>query len=499
MYFLGIDCGTQGSKAVILDGKANTIIGKGYFKHDLIIKENGVREQKAQWWIEAIENAIFEAINSSNIDPKKIKSIGVSGQQHGLVPLDKDGNVIRTVKLWNDTSTKEENDFIVNSLGGMDEVWNTIGGTLPIGYTASKVKYLIDKEPDVYRKTSHILLPHDYINYYLTGNYYTDPSEVSGTGYYDIKNHMYSQKMLNIIDPSGLLKAKLPKVINWETPVGKLRKSLALKFNMSENVIVSAGGGDNTMGAIGTGSIIPGYCTISLGTSGTCCFASKKKNEDIHKLIQIYDLLNEKYLCTSCILGATSSTTKIQELFSLSIKEFDQLMEEAPIGANGLLSLPFYDGERIPPIPSGEGLIKNISASNLSKGNIIRASAESIIFILKNGYDHMIKSFEAPSEFIITGGGSNSSPWRQILADIFDKKIYCLKENEGGALGAAIQACYLYKYLNEENINLFEIIKSNIEYDDRKTTFPIKMNVKLYEKYFKLFKDAITKEWGVEV
>ncbi|MDC7248417.1 MAG: xylulokinase [Sphaerochaetaceae bacterium] len=499
MYFIGIDCGTQGSKTVILDSTTNKIIGKGYSKHNIIIEKDGVREQFAQWWIDAIEKSIFQAIDSANINPKLIKAIGVSGQQHGLVPLDNEGNVIRKVKLWNDTSTSVENESIINTLGGMDEVWNTIGGTLPIGYTASKVKYLIDNEPELYAKTKYVLLPHDYINYYLTNIISTDPSEASGTGYYDVRTHKYSDKMLNVIDPTGALKSKLPKVYNWETPIGYIRPEIAKKFGFSKDLIVSAGGGDNTMGAIGTGSIIPGFCTISLGTSGTCCFASKKKNDHIHKLIQIYDLLNDKYLCTSCILGATSSTTKIQELFSLSLNEFDTLMNKASIGAEGLLSLPFYDGERIPPIPAGQGIIKNISASNLTKENIIRSTAESIIFILKNGYNHMIKSFEEPSEFIVTGGGSNSEPWRQILADIFNKKINCLKENEGGALGAAIQANYLYNFSKNKDTSLIEIIKSNINYDTSKVKVPIKENVKLYREYFRLFKDSIKNEWGVDV
>ena len=249
MYYLGIDCGTQGTKAVVYDAGKGVVISKGYAPHQMIVGENGEREQDARWWIDALVKSVREAISKSGISGGKIEGIGVSGQQHGLVLLDEEGRLLRLVKLWNDTSTAGENEEIVGSLGSMKGVLKAIGSTLPVGYTASKVRYVANREEKLYSRVRHVLLPHDYINYYLTGEYFTDSSEASGTGYYDVGSGSYSRKMMDLIDPSGILQSAVPPIVSWRDVPGRLRKDVASLLGLREGIIVSPGGGDNTMGA----------------------------------------------------------------------------------------------------------------------------------------------------------------------------------------------------------------------------------------------------------
>ena len=179
MYYLGIDCGTQGTKAVIFDSDTGSVIAKGYAKHDIIVDDTGKREQDARWWINAMTLAVKTAIKKAEINGKEIKALAVSGQQHGCVVLNEKGEVIRNVKLWNDTSTAVQNADLVRESGGLAGIWKLLGSTLAVGYTASKVRYLVEREPDLYAQVKHILLPHDYLNFYLTGNYITEGSEAS--------------------------------------------------------------------------------------------------------------------------------------------------------------------------------------------------------------------------------------------------------------------------------------------------------------------------------
>ena len=182
MFYIGIDCGTQGTKAVIFDAESGKVIAKGYEKHPIISDDTGKREQKVTWWTDAMLAAMKTALQTARIDRTKVRAIAVSGQQHGLVVMNEKKEVIRDVKLWNDTSTAADNEEVIERAGGMDSVWNALHTTLPVGYTASKIRYLVTKEPELYEQVRYVLLPHDYLNFFLSGNIVTESSEASGTG-----------------------------------------------------------------------------------------------------------------------------------------------------------------------------------------------------------------------------------------------------------------------------------------------------------------------------
>lgn len=498
MIYLGIDCGTQGTKAILYDSDKYKIISKGYASHSIILGESGVREQKADWWISALEASVKMAIENAGISGLEIKAMSVSGQQHGLVVLDKAGKVLRNVKLWNDTSTAPYNAKLISDLGGLKEVWKYISTNLPVGYTASKLLYLINQEPEIYKNTCHVLLPHDYLNYYLSGNYATDSSEACGTGYYDVLNRKYSKEMMDAIDPSNRLSSLVPPVVDWVSPIGLIRPEVADRLGLSREVLVAAGGGDNSMGSIGTASINPGRLTLSLGTSGTVSVASMKMGSQIDPLLQIYEICKDRWLITGCTLNATSATTSLKTLFGLSINELDLAMESSPIGAEGVVSIPFYDGERMPPIPHATGFFKNLTSINLNKENLIRATAESVVFTLKWGYDKIREAFGEVNELVLTGGGSNSYPWRIIIAEVFGMPVHCLAVDEGGALGAALQAQFMYQHeTGISNQSLSEICNACTSFVPEKDVIPKQENIDKYKKYFTQYKECIEKEWGV--
>ena len=499
MYYMGIDCGTQGTKVVIFDADSGMIIAKGYEKHPIISDDTGKREQKVTWWTDAMLAAMESSLDKAKIDRTKVRAIAVSGQQHGLVVMNDKKEVLRNVKLWNDTSTAADNEDIIKRAGGIDTVWHALHTTLPVGYTASKIRYLVTKEPELYKDVCHIISPHDYLNFFLTGNIVTESSETSGTGYYDVKSRAYSEPLMKAIDPSGRLSKSIPSIINWEEPVGLLRKDLAMKLGLPETTLVAAGGGDNTMSALGTGTIIDGTCSLSLGTSGTVIIKTPSLSDKQDRLIQIYDVLSSKWLATACTLNATSATTSIQEMLGVSIKTFDELMGEAKVGAEGIRMIPFFGGERMPPLPQAKGMLKGLTTNNLQSKNIIRATAEAVVFTLRWGFDKLIEITERPKALIINGGGANSAPWRQIVADVFNLPVYCLSSDEGGAFGAALQAMYLDEHMQGNTVTLEKLCEKYTSLDHSKDSFPIQANVEAYRDVFASFLAEIQKEWNISV
>ena len=268
-YFIGIDSGTQGTKVVILSRNERRLVAQADAAHELTENDRGGREQAPSWWVAACRRALCEALGKAAVDGASIKAIGVSGQQHGFVPLDKDGVVIRPAKLWCDTETAGDCRDLIAAAGGDQAVFKTIGSQISTGFTASKIAWLKRHEPDHYQRLATILLPHDYLNFWLTGARMSEYGDASGTGFFDVRRRCWSPDILQAIDDSGRLAACLPELIAADEPCGVLRPELAAEWGLSHAVLVSAGGGDNMMAAIGTGNVTPGIITASLGTSGT--------------------------------------------------------------------------------------------------------------------------------------------------------------------------------------------------------------------------------------
>jgi xylulokinase len=441
MYAIGIDSGTQGTKVLIVDfdGKIHS---SGRAPHRFVEDLSpGESEQDPRVWTQALEEALTQALKTANINPQEIVSLGVSGQQHGFVPLDAEGHPIRPAKLWNDTSTAQETEILMDNLGGKQSYIQKLGINLAVGYTASKILWLKRHEPDNYNKLTIVLLPHNYINYVLTGRSHMEFGDASGTGLMDIKKCLWNQEAINVIDPE--LSVKLPALCDPSEPVGYLKQEIAEQFGMAK-VLVGSGGGDNMMGAIGSGNVMPGLCTLSLGTSGTISSYFAEPCVDPEGEIASMCDSTGGWLPLLCTMNVTNTTEYWKEIKGISNKELDDLVSQAPTGAERLIFLPFIDGERVPVLPHANGVFFGLTRKNFNAAHMARAVMEGTILNMGYGFSRMKSLGLIPSEIRATGGGAKSKLWLQIVADIFQTPVVTLEEEEAAAFGAAIQSIWNY-------------------------------------------------------
>ncbi len=367
-----------------------------------------------------------------------MRGIGVSGQQHGFVPLDREGNVIRPAKLWCDTSTAEECEVIRNHFGGSKFLINRVGMDMLPGFTAPKIFWLKRHEPHHFARLATILLPHDYLNFYLTGKFRMEYGDASGTALLNIHHRTWEREIAEFIDAALL--EKMPPLESSCKPVGTLKSELAVRWNLSPDVVVSAGGGDNMMGAIGTANVVPGRVTASIGTSGTIyAYCEKPVIDPLGEIAGFCDS-TDAWLPLLCTMNVTVATEAFRSLFGWSVSQLDTVIASAPAGAEGILFLPYLTGERTPNLPSGTALFHGLTARNMKPALMARAVMEGVTLGLAYGLERMRELGIKPDEIRLTGGGSKSAIWRQICADIFNCRVVTLAEAEGAALGAAIQA-----------------------------------------------------------
>lgn len=454
MYAVGIDSGTQGTKVLITDFDGR-VLGRGHHPHRM--REGlhpGESEQEPQTWIDALEKALLQALKAAKIDPSKIVAFGVSGQQHGCVPLDERGLPLRPAKLWNDTSTVEETEMIIGKLGGTQSFIQKIGLNLAVGYTASKILWLKRKEPEHYKKLSTVLLPHNYINFCLTGKTHMEYGDASGTGLMDIRTRQWQEEAIAAIDLD--LQTKLPPLSHPSEPAGYMTKEMARRFGMGK-VLVSSGGGDNMMGAVGTGNIAPGICTLSLGTSGTIYSFCAEPLIDPEGEVGAFCDSTGGWLTLVCTMNVTNTTEYFKALFNASNQDLEKMASQAPKGAQGLIFLPFIDGERIPVLPSSSGVFFGLNRNNFNVSCMARSVMEGTILNLAYGFSRMKSLGLKPEEIRATGGGSKSPLWLQVVADVFKTPVVTLEEEEGAAFGAAIQSIWNYLLVQGEKVKIEEI------------------------------------------
>lgn len=441
-YFVGVDCGSQGTKAVVVDRGDGRVIGSGYVGYGFIEGlPPGHREQDPSTWVEAMIRSVRDALSQAKIEGR-IEGIGVSGQQHGFVPLDARGDVIRPAKLWNDISTADECRWLIERLGGVREVVKLTGNTILPGFTAGKILWLRKHEPANYARLAKVLLPHDYLNYWLTGRTTMESGDASGTALMDVRTRRWRREVVDAIDPA--LMAKLPDIQPSSEPAGTLRKEAAEKLGVPEGIIVSAGGGDNMMGAIGTGNTRPGIVTVSLGTSGTIYAYSGKPIVDPLGEAHAFCDSTGAWLPLACTMNVTVATEAVRGLLGLGYEELEEVVKTVPVGSNGVLLLPYLTGERTPNVPDGKGVLYGLTPENFTAGNLARAAMEGATMGLNFGFNRLKEMGIEPGEVRLTGGGSKNRVWRRMCANVFGVDTVCLEVDEGAAYGAALQALWTY-------------------------------------------------------
>ena len=467
--YLGIDCGTQGTKALLLahDGTAH---GRGYAPHALTERSSGAREQNPEWWIEALCTSVKQAIQQTKAT--SVQAIGVSGQQHGLVILDENKKVIRPAKLWNDTETAPQNQQLVELFGGK-EAWFTRFGIVPLtGYTVSKLLWIKQHEPENFARIRHILLPHEYLNFYLTGELRAERGDSSGTGFFDPRSGEWIREVLDAIDGgTGQLYAALPPLGSVNVPVGTLLPQVAATLGLAPGALVSSGGGDNMMGAIGTANVREGVVTLSLGTSSTVYSYQSQPADDPTGNVAPFCSSSGGWLPLVCTMNATNVVTQTLQNLGRTVADIDPALAATEPGAAGILFLPFLNGERTPDLPTARGTLTGLSASNWTPENLIRAAIEGVTFGVLNGLA-LIQRGHPVQRILAIGGGARSAAWRQLIADATGATVEVPLEEEAGCLGAAIQALYLASHVNQDPESFADITARCVKTDPTRTAQP---------------------------
>lgn len=469
--FLGIDCGTQGTKALLVN-EAGNALGRGYAHHKLTETPDGAREQDPAWWIDAMKMAVHMALQNPAAAAEDVVALGVSGQQHGLVVLDEACRVIRPAKLWCDTQTAPQNAQLIENMGGTAEMFRRFGIVPLTGYTVSKLQWLAETEPENFARIRHILLPHEYLNFWLTGQMRAEFGDASGTAFFDVRTRSWTKDVLDAIDGgTGQLFAALPEFVEADGIVGHVLPERALELGISPDCIVSAGGGDNMMGAIGTGNVREGVVTLSLGTSSTVYSFSNSPANDCTGSIAPFCSSSGGWLPLVCTMNATNVVTETVQLVGKTVQDIDAALESTSPGSDGLVFLPFLNGERTPDLPTARGSLHGIAATNFSPDHLVRSAVEGVSFGILSGLDKVMAG-KVPEVIHLIGGGARSKSWRQLFADATGATIEVPTEEEAGCLGAAIQAIVAHQAQLGKPVSFADAAQKAVRTDDRATCRP---------------------------
>jgi|YNPNPStandDraft_1061719.scaffolds.fasta_scaffold40204_1 D-xylulose kinase len=476
---IGIDSGTQSTKALVLDVAKKKVVGTASVAYGLIPKlPPGAKEQHPHTWRDAMVRAVKAALREARATAGEVRALGVSGQQHGFVPLDRDGQVIRPAKLWCDTSTAAECAQLTAALGGPEATIAALGNAILPGFTASKILWLKNHEPENYARLATVLLPHDYLNWWLTGRAVMEYGDASGTALLEVRTRTWCKAVLQAIDPD--LEAKLPPLISSDQPVGTLQPAAARALGLNPDVLVSAGGGDNMMGAIGTGNTRPGIVTASFGTSGTIYACSERPVVDPQGEIAAFCDSTNRWLPLLCTMNVTVATEMVRRDFKMDHAQFERTAARAPAGADGLVLLPYLEGERTPNVPDGTGVFFGVRPATFTAAHFARAAMEGVTLGMNYGLRRLAELGVRATQIRATGGGAHSKLWRQIMADVFNAEVVTLKVGEGAAYGAALQALWCWRNQQGEKVRIEAITDEFVALNPAQTTRPKKAHVAVY-------------------
>ena len=475
MLYVGIDLGTSAAKLLLMDGegKIQKIVSREY---PLYFPHPGWSEQKPEDWYEQVMDGMKELI--AEADKSKVAGISFGGQMHGLVILDKEDQVIRPAILWNDGRTYEECDYLNNVIGKekLSEYTANISFT---GFTAPKILWVKNKEPENFKKIVKIMLPKDYIAYKLTGVNCTDVSDASGMLLMDVKNRRWSKEMCEIC---GISEEMLPKLYESYECVGTVKPEIARELGIPETVKVAAGAGDNAAAAVGTGTVGDGMCNISLGTSGTIFISSEKFGVDKNNALHAFAHADGHYHLMGCMLSAASCNKWwMDEIIGTSDYGAEQ-KKIGVLGENHVYFLPYLMGERSPHNnPNARGTFIGMTMDT-TRADMTQAVLEGVAFALRDSFE-VAKSLGIKIERTkICGGGAKSPLWKKMIANILNLKVDVIESEEGPALGGAMLAavaCGEYKNVEEAAAKIVRIVD---------TVEPEEELVKKYDERYQQFR-----------
>lgn len=456
MLYIGIDLGTSAVKLLLMDGDGNikNVVSEEY---PLYFPNPGWSEQNPDDWYEGVVKGIHKLL--LNVDKSQVAGISFGGQMHGLVILDKNDKVIRPAILWNDGRTVKECDYL-NNIIGKEKLSEYTANIAFAGFTAPKLLWLRENEPENFDKISKIMLPKDYIAYKFTGVHSADPSDASGMLLYDVKNKCWSKEMIEIC---GIRENMLARVYESYEVTGTLLPSVSEELGLSESVKIAAGAGDNAAAAVGTGVVGDGKCNISLGTSGTIFITSDTFGVDENNALHSFAHADGGYHLMGCMLSAASCNKWWSESI-LDTKDYEK--EQALIdrlGENSVYFLPYLMGERSPHNdPFARGTFIGMTMDT-TRADMTQAVLEGVAFALRDSLEVAKNLGINVTETMICGGGAKSLLWRKIIANVMNLKVNVPVNEEGPAMGGAILAavaCGEYSSVNDAASKIVRVSKS---------------------------------------
>ena len=436
---LGIDASTTATKAVLVD-EAGVVRGIGTAEYAFSVPRPLWSEQEPRLWWDGTVAAVRAVLASTGTSGADVVAIGLTGQMHGAVLLDSAGDVLRPAMLWNDQRTGAECDAIRRAVGP-ERLIAITGNDALTGFTAPKLVWVRDHEPDVWRRIAHVLLPKDYVRFRMTGDYAVDKADGSGTLLFDLAARDWSSEVLGAlaIDP-----AWMPRT--WEGPeiTGLVSAGAAELTGLRPGTPVVAGGGDQAANAVGVGAVVAGRMALSLGTSGVV-FATTERPlfEPAGRVHAFCHAVPGRWHMMSVMLSAAGSLRWLRDAVAPDVSFGDLVAQAAdvPAGSGGLWFLPYLSGERSPhPDPLARGAFVGLTLAH-DRRHLTRAVLEGVAFGLRDGLDLMVAAgMPAPDQIRASGGGTASDLWRQILADVLDAEIATVNTTEGAAYGAGLLA-----------------------------------------------------------
>ncbi len=489
-YLIGIDLGTSGTKTVLFD-KMGKVISSASVEYPMFQEKNGWAEQEpADWW-HAAADTIRTVIEKSGIDAGEVKGVGISGQMHGLVMLDRDGKVLRRSIIWCDQRTAAECEEITEKVGAKRLIEITANPALT-GFTASKILWVRNHEPETYAKCAHILLPKDYVRYMLTDDFATEVSDASGMQLLDVPNRCWSKEVLEKLDIEESLLAKV-----YESPevTGSITEEAAKLTGLKAGTPVVGGAGDNAAAAVGTGVVRDGKAFTTIGTSGVVFAHTDHISIDPKGRVHTFCCaVPGAWHVMGVTQGAGLSLKWFRDNFCAEEKRtaegmgvdpyflMDREAERSPIGCNKLLYLPYLMGERTPHLdPDCRGVFFGLSAIH-TKYDMLRAVMEGVTYSQRDSVEILRGMGVELQEMLACGGGGSSPLWRQMLADVYNCPVKTVKSKEGPALGAAILAgvgAGLYPSVQEA---CDAMIQTNEPQE------PISENVPRYDAFYQVYR-----------
>ena len=475
--YIGVDLGTSAVKLLAMN-KDGTILKTVSVEYPISFPQSGWSEQNPEDWYKGSMEGISKLIAETG--ETTVEGIGVGGQMHGLVILDKDDNVIRPAILWNDGRTTEETDYL-NNVIGKDKLSQYTGNIAFAGFTAPKVLWVKNNEPENFAKIEKIMLPKDYLVYRLTGAYSSDYSDASGMLLMDVEHKCWSKEMMEIC---GISHITMPELHESFDVVGSVKSDICSELGISGDVKVVAGAGDNAAAAVGTGTVGPGKCNLSLGTSGTIFITSDKFSVDDKNSLHAFAHADGGYHLMGCMLSAASCNKWFMDEI-LRDSEYAANQEKIDVdklGENNVFFLPYLMGERS---PHNDPLVRACflgMSMDTKREDMLQAVLEGVAYGLRDSLEVARSLGIEITTSNICGGGNKSPLWRKIMANVMNIKLEIQENDEGPALGGAILAavgCGDFESVNaaaEKIVNVVEVVEPDPEL------------VAKYEEGYKAFK-----------